>query len=95
MFRQPKILEAIGVRARNDFDALPEGVELTHVLEMKPGDILIIKAKDTLSRAARDNLRETAKLFTPPGMKVVVLDSGMELSILRATQILADQASES
>lgn len=59
----------------------------TCVLQLKPGDILLLKTTQSLSQNQIIGLKEQAKLLLPADTKVVVLDRGMELSVLRPAQI--------
>jgi hypothetical protein len=51
-------------------------------LKLEPGDIVVFRSKRCLSKEMIVGLKASAKLILPPDVKVMVLDDGMELSVV-------------
>lgn len=62
-------------------------------LELKPGDILVAKSSEHLSREFADRISEWIKLAAPDHM-VLVLDARLDLSVLTKAELaeLQEQA---
>lgn len=54
-------------------------------LDVQPGDTVVLRTPDRLSVAACDRLREGMAGVLPPSVKTVVLEGGMDLSVVSAT----------
>ena len=66
----------------------PNGVveivlEHLSVLHVEPGDVLVLRYPGILSDDAIHHLHESFRNVFGEGMKVIVLDQGMELSVAR------------
>jgi len=59
-------------------------VEITDVqkLELKPGDILVLKMADKIPLNFRKELKSYLSAILPKDIKVVILDPGMEFQII-------------
>lgn len=51
-------------------------------LDMKPGDVLIVKSPVALTKEQWEALRESFKIALPKNTRVVFLTSSLELSVL-------------
>ncbi|SHJ71170.1 hypothetical protein SAMN05444159_1290 [Bradyrhizobium lablabi] len=60
-------------------------------LDLRPGDILVLKLKDRIPRDAVDSFRKTLRAVTG-GHKCLVLENGADLAILTAAEIEARSA---
>ena len=54
------------------------------VLDLKPGDTIVLRSEKMLDQQQYDTIK-TLVAAEFPGHRVVVLDGGLELSLLRAT----------
>lgn len=52
-------------------------------LELKPGDMLVLRTKQRLSMQAADCLRESFRKAAP-GIRTLVIEDGSELAVLTA-----------
>jgi hypothetical protein len=55
-------------------------------LDLRPGDILVVKCSDLLTREATVHLHEVIQRIIP-GQKALILEHGMDLAILTAAEI--------
>lgn len=55
-------------------------------LDLRPGDILVVKCRDRLTRETVVRLQEVIRA-TAPGHKGLILERGMDLAILTAAEI--------
>jgi DNA-binding Xre family transcriptional regulator len=64
---------------------LDGAVQTIQVLSIKPGDVLVLNSPCTLSEAAYDRIKATyeSELADMGCAKVVLLEGGMEMSVLR------------
>jgi hypothetical protein len=53
-------------------------------LELKPGDVLVLKINRMVSHDVAIRIQEWAKGVVPGGAKVMLLDSTADISVLRA-----------
>ena len=53
-------------------------------LELRPGDVLVLKTADKLSLATLRNIGERMRKICPEH-KLIILDAGMELGVLSPT----------
>jgi len=51
-------------------------------LALAPGDVLVARALAPLSPAAAERIREYLESCRPEGVRVLILDSAVELSVL-------------
>ncbi len=58
-------------------------------LSLAPGDVLVIRTDRVISREAAERLKESAAPLLPPGVKCLVIEAGMELSVLTRAEIEA------
>ena len=56
-------------------------------LSLAPGDVLVAKVDTVLSLAQHDYIRQNLSASLPEGVKALVLDSRMDLSILTKADI--------
>lgn len=61
-------------------------------LRLQPGDVLVMKAGCRLTDEMCDRLRKAAEDLMPPGVKMMVIDRGLSLSVLTAEEIAAKAA---
>lgn len=60
----------------------PQDISFTiSKLDLKPGDIVIIRCRQRLTQDGVNRLRETMKLAMPD-QKALVLEDGMEIAVL-------------
>jgi len=52
-------------------------------LELKAGDILVLKFQDFLTEVNRERIQERIKVFLPEGTKCLILDGNTDIGILR------------
>lgn len=66
-----------------------EWVESLKVLEVKDGDVIVIKTKHATSREFRDHVTEVINdLFKGKNIKTLVLDDETDIGVLRAQPLL-------
>jgi len=63
-------------------------IEFIARLDLRPGDILVIKCKQHLTFEAAANMRETFKMISKDH-KIMVIDGGADLAVLSAADIEA------
>jgi hypothetical protein len=61
-------------------------VPRAQILEMKPGDVLVVQYPGKLSEVAYQHLREQWKGFVPGGSQVVLVDDAIKVQVLRPTK---------
>ncbi len=89
-------LKSLLVPHKPPYPMLEEGVEwkLAEIefriarLELRPGDILVVKSRQRLSKIQVDRLADYLKPILE-GRRCLVLDSGLDLAVLTAAEIEA------
>lgn len=61
-------------------------------LELKKGDVLVAKFGMRLSPEARQQVAAQLRTATPVGTKVLIIDPGIDLSVMTAADIAARAA---
>jgi hypothetical protein len=56
-------------------------------LEVKPGDVLVVKIATRITEQIAHDLKLRFEARLPDGVKVLVLDSGIDLSVLSFEEI--------
>jgi hypothetical protein len=51
-------------------------------LELGPGDVLVVRAREVLSAAAAEHIKGMVEPLVPDGVKVLVIDRQIDLSML-------------
>lgn len=51
-------------------------------MELTPGDILVIKSRTPLKKEQMDLIEKQCRRILPVGVKIMILDSDLEVSIL-------------
>ncbi len=59
-----------------------ERIKATLISQIKPGDTVVLRSQEILSREAIDRLRKTFKGFWPDN-RIIVLEAGMSMEIYR------------
>jgi hypothetical protein len=54
-----------------------------HILEFKPGDIIIISIKDRITEDAYANIKKRIRELIPGDIPFVVFHSGIEIGVIR------------
>lgn len=62
-----------------------EQIKSIKVMRLQPGDVLVIKVKDRLSLQQHEGLQGALSHIIPTGAKCMILDGGMDIDVLRAT----------
>jgi len=55
----------------------------TLTLRVLPGDVFVIKATHVITPQEADFLKEKAESILPPGVRVMVIDSQVDISLVR------------
>jgi hypothetical protein len=58
-------------------------------LHLAVGDVLVMRSRELLSREQAIRLRDNAQSLVPEGVKVMVIDRQLELSVLTRAEIEA------
>jgi hypothetical protein len=70
---------------KNDDDSLKVAFWQIGKMNLEPSDVLVFKTNRILSKEQADRLREIAKVAIP-GIKALVLEDGLDLSVLSGAQ---------
>lgn len=63
----------------------PEWLERLAVLDVRPGDVIVVRAPRALSGPTMKYLSNAVQHAVGGGCKVLILDSGMDIGVLRPT----------
>lgn len=63
----------------------PQWLERLAVLDVRPGDVIVVRAPRALSGQAMKYLSNAVQHAVGGGCKVLILDSGMDIGVLRPT----------
>lgn len=64
-------------------DALDLVLEHMTVVNVRPGDVVVLRAPHRLTREEHDRVRETAEQCFPDDMRVIVVEGGMDVGVIR------------
>jgi hypothetical protein len=62
-------------------------IQAMQVLRLEKDDIVVMKSPDTLSEAVVRNIIETVKKVLGTGVKVMILEQGMDIGVLHKEPI--------
>lgn len=61
-------------------------IEEIKVMRLLPGDTLVLRVDRALSQEVADRITKTVEPLIPDGVKVLVLERGMSLEVVRASR---------
>lgn len=59
-------------------------IEEIKVMRLLPGDTLVLRVDRAISQEVADRITKTVEPLIPEGVKVLVLERGMSLEVVRA-----------
>lgn len=77
----PPVPASAAAKPWNDIATQPHMMDCAR-FSVSPGDTVVITSRDRLTREQRDRFMASTALRLPDGVKVLVLDAGMTLSVV-------------